>query len=70
VVNGKITSITYPIENATDSRSQSINSQALPILTREALDAQSLHIDVVSGATYTSDAFAQTLQAALQKIGK
>ncbi|MDQ1360872.1 MAG: hypothetical protein QOJ44_1249 [Acidimicrobiaceae bacterium] len=67
---GKITNIATPQESATDSRSQSINSQAVPILTQEALTAQSMQFDVVSGATFTSDAFAQSLQSALTKVGK
>jgi uncharacterized protein with FMN-binding domain len=65
--SGRITSIRIPQESATDPRSQYINSQAVPILTSEALKAQSLNFDVVSGATYTSDAFAQSFQAALDK---
>ena len=69
VQNGRITAITYPIESAPDPRSEFINSQALPILTRELLSAQNLRIDSVSGATYTSNAFAQTVQAALSKAG-
>lgn len=68
--NGRITSVSYPIETAPDARSEMINSQALPILTQELLSAQSLHIDGVSGATFTSNAFAQTVQAALSKAGK
>lgn len=65
---GRITAISVPEDTAADPRSQFINGQALPILTREALAAQSVRFDVVSGATYTSDAFAQSLQAALSKL--
>jgi uncharacterized protein with FMN-binding domain len=46
-------------------RSQFIMSQSLPILRQEFLQAQSATIDMVSGATYTSEAFMQSLQAAL-----
>ena len=49
------------------ARSQFIMSQALPILRQEFLAAQSAKIQMVSGATYTSEAFAQSLQAALIK---
>jgi uncharacterized protein with FMN-binding domain len=42
-----------------------INSEALPILTKEALAAQSAHIDAVSGATYTSQGYIGSLQSAL-----
>jgi uncharacterized protein with FMN-binding domain len=70
VTDGRITAISIPSESAADPRSESINSQAIPILTREALAAQSLHFDVVSGATFTSDAFAQSFGSALTKAGK
>jgi len=58
---------TYP--NHTD-RSIFINQQALPYLVQEALQAQSANIQLVSGATDTSYAFAQSLQAALLKAKK
>lgn len=49
------------------ARSQFIMSQALPILRQEFLAAQSGRIQMVSGATYTSEAFVQSLQSALLK---
>ncbi|MFD9389491.1 FMN-binding protein [Streptomyces sp. NPDC060000] len=63
--NGKLTDVTavaYPQENPRD---QQINAYAIPQLTREALTAQSADIDTVSGATYTSDGYRQSLQSAL-----
>jgi uncharacterized protein with FMN-binding domain len=48
-------------------RSAIINQQALPILRQEVLKVQSATIDTVSGATLTSDAYAQSLQAAIKK---
>jgi uncharacterized protein with FMN-binding domain len=48
-------------------RSQFIMSQALPVLRQEFLQAQSANIQMVSGATYTSEAFVQSLQSALSK---
>ena len=65
----KITNISvlqYPTESFRD---QQINSYALPILNQEAISAQSANIDVVSGATYTSDGYAQSLQSAIDKAG-
>ena len=54
------------LESPSDHRkSVSINQQALPILRREALAAGSASIDVVSGATITSDAYATSLQSIL-----
>ena len=38
---------------------------AAPTLRREALAAQSAKIDTVSGATYTSEGYRQSLQAAI-----
>jgi hypothetical protein len=49
------------------SRSQFIMSQSLPILRQEFLKAQSSRIQMVSGATLTSEAFVQSLQSALLK---
>ena len=45
--------------------SVSISAGAAPTLRHEALAAQSAKIDVVSGATYTSEAYQQSLQSAL-----
>jgi len=67
--NGKITdvtAVTYPQNNPRD---QQINSYAIPRLTSEALSAQSASIDTVSGATYTSDGYRQSLQSALDSAG-
>jgi uncharacterized protein with FMN-binding domain len=60
----KITAIsaTYPTERP---RSQFINSQAIPWLRQETLQAQSANIQLVGGATLTSEAWTQSLQAAL-----
>lgn len=48
-------------------RSAYISEQAGPMLQQEALQAQSANIDIVSGATYTSESYAQSLQSALDK---
>jgi uncharacterized protein with FMN-binding domain len=48
--------------------SQLLSQTAGPQLRHEALTAQSAHIDAVSGATYTSDGYAQSLQSALDKL--
>ncbi|MFJ8783241.1 MULTISPECIES: FMN-binding protein [unclassified Streptomyces] len=58
----EVTAVTYPTDNPRD---QEINSYALPRLRTEALQAQSAEIDTVSGATYTSDGYRQSLQSAL-----
>jgi uncharacterized protein with FMN-binding domain len=48
-------------------RSREISAYAAPKLRQEALDAQSANIDTVSGATYTSDAYASSLQSAIDQ---
>jgi uncharacterized protein with FMN-binding domain len=63
--NGRVADV-RALQTPTDrARSAYISSHAAPILRQEALDAQSANIDVVSGATYTSEGYAQSLQAAL-----
>jgi uncharacterized protein with FMN-binding domain len=65
IANGKITSVTflnYPQDRRTSAR---INSYAVPQLQSEAVQAQSANVDIVSGATLTSEAFMQSLQSAL-----
>ena len=51
-------------------RSGQINGHATPILGQEAVAAGSAKIDSVSGATYTSAAYTQSLQSAIDKLGK
>ncbi|MEU2622723.1 FMN-binding protein [Streptomyces sp. NPDC007157] len=70
IKSGKITDVTavqYPTENPRD---QQINSYAIPQLRRETLTAQSAQIDTVSGATYTSTGYKQSLQSALDSAGR
>jgi uncharacterized protein with FMN-binding domain len=69
LTSGKITDVAvvqYPNGNRRD---QEINSQALPILIQETVQAQNAHIDMVSGATVTSDGYLQSLQSALDRAG-
>ena len=69
VSGGKITDVAmlqYPNGNGTD---QQISSYALPILMQDTVNAQSANIDMVSGATYTSTGYLQSLQSALDQAG-
>ena len=61
----KITNVTVPLSPNHTDRSIYINQQALPYLIQETLTAQSSRIYIVSGATNSSDAFAQSLQSAI-----
>lgn len=56
----------FPNGNSTDAQ---INNYALPILVKETMGAQSAKIDMVSGATYTSTGYLQSLQSALDQAG-
>jgi uncharacterized protein with FMN-binding domain len=69
VASGKITDVKvvdYPNGNGRDEQ---INARALPILVRETMDAQSAKIDMVSGATVTSEGYLGSLQSALDQAG-
>jgi uncharacterized protein with FMN-binding domain len=65
----KITNVAFVQLTAFDGRSQEINSQAAPILLQETLQAQSANVNSVSGASYTSAGYAQSLQSAIDKAG-
>ncbi|WP_138444801.1 FMN-binding protein [Sinomonas susongensis] len=65
VSGGKITDVQTPQLTGDDMRSDMINSEAAPILRSEVLQAQSANVDTVSGATYTSEGYLASLQAAL-----
>jgi uncharacterized protein with FMN-binding domain len=68
VKNGKITKVATVNMPGNDGRSQWISSQAGPMLVQQALSAQSANVNGVSGATFTSMAFAQSLQSALDQL--
>jgi len=57
------------LDDGGNPRSQLIDQQSIPILEQQALQAQSANIQGVSGASYTSAGFQQSLQGALQKLG-
>jgi uncharacterized protein with FMN-binding domain len=66
-VTRKITAVSVPVYPNHTDRSIFINQNALPMLRAETLTAQNAKIDLVSGATESSDAFVQSLQAAILK---
>jgi uncharacterized protein with FMN-binding domain len=57
------------LNDAALTRSQLIDHQSIPLLEAQALHAQSANIQGVSGASYTSAGFAQSLQGALHTLG-
>jgi uncharacterized protein with FMN-binding domain len=67
--NGRITDVQMASLQETDSRSVEIDDQAIPQLRQEVLTAQNANIDGVSGATFTSQAYATSVQSALDQLG-
>jgi len=66
VKNGKISDVQflkYPNDRRTSVR---INNIAMPWLQQEAIQAQSANVNIISGATFTSEGFAMSLNAALK----
>jgi uncharacterized protein with FMN-binding domain len=69
VTGGKIVQIDALQLQDHDGRSVQISSSAAPVLQQEALTSQSADVDAISGATYTSASYTQSLQSALDKLG-
>ncbi|MEV6795614.1 FMN-binding protein [Streptomyces sp. NPDC051320] len=69
LAKGKLTAVKVLQVPDRGGRDQEIASYSVPRLTQEALGAQSAHIDSVSGASYTSQGYIQSLQSALDKAG-
>jgi uncharacterized protein with FMN-binding domain len=67
VAGTKITKVTLLQRTNDGAESDQIDAYAIPKLTSETLAAQSAHIDAVSGASYTSSGYIQSLQSALDK---
>jgi uncharacterized protein with FMN-binding domain len=70
VSGSKLTNVSIAsLDDGGSPRSQSIDQQSIPILKQQALQAQNANIQGVSGASYTSSGFQQSLQAALSQLG-
>lgn len=67
IQGGRVTDVQfldYPRDRRT---SVLINSQTMPYLKTEAIRAQNAQVNIISGATLTSQAFIQSLHSALDK---
>jgi uncharacterized protein with FMN-binding domain len=69
VSGGKIVKLEALQLQSNDPHSQQISSFAAPQLEQEVLSAQSANVDAVSGATFTSASYVQSVQSALDKLG-
>jgi uncharacterized protein with FMN-binding domain len=67
VTNGRVTDVKAVQLPSDRARSAEISQYVEPILRQEAISAQSAQMDVISGATYTSEAYAQSLDDALRQ---
>jgi uncharacterized protein with FMN-binding domain len=67
VAGGKITNVDVPQYPNGSGRDVEIANYSLPQLISETLSAQNANIDMVSGATYTSEGYLQSLQSAIDQ---
>ncbi|HET9093773.1 MAG TPA: FMN-binding protein [Solirubrobacteraceae bacterium] len=68
VSGSRLVDVTVVKHDVTDPQSAMIDQYAMPLLRAQALSAQSARINGVSGASYTSAAYQQSLQAALDQL--
>jgi hypothetical protein len=69
VTGSQITNVAILHYPDSDDRDIQINQYALPKLIQQTLDSQSGSVSMVSGATYTSQGYAESLQSALDRAG-
>jgi uncharacterized protein with FMN-binding domain len=67
ITDGRITDVQALVLPTDRAQSAYISQVAGPMLRTEALQAQSAQIDIIGGATYTSESYAQSLESALQQ---
>jgi uncharacterized protein with FMN-binding domain len=68
VTGSRITNVTVPAIQTAEPFSRQLSEQAIPLLRSQVLAADGASINGVSGATFTSQAYATSLQAALDKL--
>jgi uncharacterized protein with FMN-binding domain len=66
VLHGKLIDVQTLSLTGADTHTQALNARAEPILREEALKAGSADIDTVTGATYTSESWRDSLTAAIE----
>jgi uncharacterized protein with FMN-binding domain len=67
IVDGRLTDVIVLQMPALNGRDREINAYAMPKLRDAAIEAQSADIDVITGATVTSEGYITSLQAALDE---
>jgi len=66
--SGHITDVSVASLQTAEQYSQNLAQQVIPMLRNEVLSAQSAQISAISGATYTSEAYAASVQSALDTL--
>ena len=69
VADGVVTDVVALQAGTTAAQSQAVNSMAIPMFKERVLDAQTWDVEAVSGASFTSPAFLESLQGAFQEAG-
>lgn len=69
VTGGKFTDVNAVVLPHGNSYDEQVDQYAVPVLAKEAVSSQSAKIQMVSGATYTSTGYLQSLQSALDQAG-
>jgi uncharacterized protein with FMN-binding domain len=68
VRGSQITDVSVPLLRTAEPYSQQLAQQVIPMLKSEVLAAHGAQIHGISGATYTSEAYARSIQSALDKL--
>ena len=69
VSDGTIVDVRPLVLGLSDSQSRRINAQAVPILEQRVLEAQSASVSYVSGASYTSEGYLDSVASAISRAG-
>lgn len=64
---GRLVGVETLALSGSDAHTNRLNSRAEPVLRERALEAASADVDVVTGATYTSESWRESLQAAIDE---
>ena len=67
VKGGRLVRVTFLDLPYGDPTSQAISNQVAPVLAQQAIDGQTAQVAGIAGASYTSEAYRQSLQSALDK---
>ncbi len=65
IQNGRLSDIKFLVYPDRTQYSREVAAESIPTLVSEAIQAQSAEVDAVSGATYTSASFKESLASAL-----